>query len=831
MRNIGRLIVAMVGLAWAALPQLVSAADNPLKGLTRQAGFFDLYRDPGKGRLLLGIQHFDQPFLLTTSLPYGLGSNDVGLDRGQPGEMRMVEFRRVGNRVLLVQRNTRFVANSDSALERASVREAFAESVLWAGDVLTDIAAEAGTDAARTAASKTVDKTADSKTAVVDLTSFVVADRHGIAARLAGSQQGSYKLDDKRSVPVFDDSKTFPDNTELQALLTFSGPGEGQFVRDVAVDPESLTLQQRISLVRLPADGFQPRPYHPASGGIDIGFYDFAKPLSASLDTRYQVRFRLEKTNPTAALSPVKKPIVYYLDAGTPEPVRSALLEGARWWSAAFEQAGFKDAFRVELMPADMDPMDIRYNTIQWVHRATRGWSYGTFLHDPRTGEIIKGAVTLGSQRVRQDILIAESLLAPYGKANQAELTAMAEQMALARMRQLAAHEVGHTIGFNHNFAASRQGNGSVMDYPHPLLTVKPDNSLDLSKAYGVGIGPWDVYLVKHAYSQFPAEQESAALAQLRQQIAATGMQYVSDNDARSPGMSNSDGLLWDYGPDSQQSFDQLLAVRRQALQQFSPAVLPPDRQRGELEARLVPVYLLHRYQTEAVARQLAGAAYQYDLNALNRGSEAGAQPVAAATQRAALSRLVRLLSAEELALPANVLDVLTPPAIGYARGREYFTSRMTPVFDALAAVESAAALSSQLLFEPSRLNRLAWQQARDAQQPGVAELMRSVFAGTWQRDAVDANLIAGDAVQLSANWTVLDALIATLDGGQLHPTVAAELREQLGQWQQWLADHGKRGLLGSNRRDAAHFISQYLSNPDSVKRRPLPAIPPGAPI
>lgn len=791
-------------------PVLALAAENPLQGLQRQAGLFDLYRDPDKGRLLLGIAAFEQPFLLTTSLPYGLGSNDVGLDRGQPGEVRLVSFRRSGKKVLLVQHNTRFVANSADAAERASVTEAFAESVLWGGSVLHEAVA-------------------GQHSTIIDFSSYVLADRHGVISRLAATKQGSYKLDEARSTPVYERSKSFPDNTELEALLTFAGAGEGNYVRDVAVDPESLSLRQRISMLRLPPDGFVPRPYHPGSGGIDIGFYDFAKPLSASLDVRYQARFRLEKTEPTAALSPVKKPIIFYLDAGTPEPVRSALLEGARWWSSAFEAAGFKDAYRVELMPPDMDPMDARYSTIQWVHRATRGWSYGYFLHDPRTGEILKGDVTLGSQRVRQDILIAEGLLAPYGKSNEAELKAMAEQMALARLRQLSAHEVGHTIGFAHNFAASRHGNGSVMDYPHPILSLQ-HGKLDLSKAYGVGVGPWDVFVVKHAYGQFAPANEAAELAMLRQQIAATGMQYMSDPDSRSGDMAHPDGLLWDYGSDSLQTFDEVMTVRRKALQQFSISVLPPERQTGELAARLVPIYLLHRYQADAVARQLGGAEYAYATNNVI-GNRAGTTPVSAAKQQAALQRMVSLLSAEELALPGNVLDLMTPAAVGYSPNREYFSSKMAPLFDAFTAVESAATLASQLMFDGARLNRLAWQQARDPSLPGVQTLMRAAFAGSWQRDRFPAELIAAEAVQLSANWILLDSVLAALDGDHLHASVAATIRSELGQWQRWLAGHAGRGTTGDNRRQAAQYLEQYLRDPAGTKRRPLPVIPPGAPI
>jgi hypothetical protein len=805
--------------AWAVLGLLVLAsasAQSPNKaaadfgsatqGMQRTTGFFDVYRDDAKGRVLLGVRVFDQPFLMMSSLPWALGSNDVGLDRGQSSESHLVEWRRIGSRVLLVEDNTKFRAVSDNADEALSVRQAFAESVLWAGDVVSE---RKGADAE----------------VIVDVSSLLTSDRHGIAQRLADTKQGNYAVDDKRSAVSLADAKSFPDNTELEAMLTFRGPGEGAFAKDVAMDPQSITVRQHLSFVRLPAPGYTPRAYHPASGGLSVGWYDFAQPLASSIERRVQPRFRLDKIDEAGH---VKKPIVFYLDRGAPEPVRSALLEGANWWKTAFEKAGFKDAYRVELLPEGADPMDVRYSLVTWAHRYTRGWSYGQPIVDPRTGEIIRGNVTLGSQRVRQDILIAESLLAPYDKAKAAELKNEAEQMALARLRQLAAHEVGHALGFAHNFAASRLGNGSVMDYPHPLLTLGADGKISLEHAYGVGLGPWDDFIIAHAYAQFAPGTEEASLAKLRADIAKAGFHYMSDPDSRGPGDAEPDGLLWDSGTDSLKTFDALMAVRQKALANFSIGVLPPDRQAGELEARLVPVYLLHRYQTEAVARLLGGADYAYS-QAVDR--QAGSTPVPAATQRDALARLVATLGADDLALPANVLDLVTPPGNDYARSREYFATKTAPLFDPLAAVEAAAAQTTLFLFAPERLNRLAWQHARDAKQPGVADVLDATFRGTWQQSPRDGSAPAASAVQIAANFVVLDALLHALDDGKLHAQVAADVRASLQQWQAWLAKQNGSDAVAASRASAADTIRQYLADPKSVKLRPLPAIPPGAPI
>lgn len=802
-------ICALTGwlLPGLAVQAKAVAPVDPVQGMRHEAGFVDVYTDTNSGRVLIGVHELDVPFLLVTSLPGGLGSNDVGLDRGQTGAQYIVRFRRVGARLLLLADNTRFIANSADADERAAASDAFAPAVLWAGPIVE-----------RPQPRRSTRSAVESTVLLVDVAPYLMGDRHGIAAALKAAGQGDYSVDSDRSAALPEAARSFPDNTELEALLTLTGPGEAEFVRQVAADPRSLTLRQHISLVRLPPPGFQPRPYHPASGGFSTAAVDFAQPLDGALDLRWQPRFRLQ----TDAQGKVVKPIVFYLDPGTPEPVRSALLDGARWWSSAFDQAGFAQGFQVELLPPGADPMDIRYNMITWTHRATRGWSYGGAIVDPRTGEIIKGSVNLGSQRVRQDILIAEALLAPFDKADAANRAKEAQQMALARLRQLAAHEVGHSLGFAHNFAASRTGNGSVMDYPHPLIELDASGAPRLAHAYGVGLGDWDAFLVRHAYGIYA--DEAGALAELRASIRRAGYGYVSDADARAPGDAHADGALWDLaGSDTLGDFDRILVAREYALTHFGVGVLPPARQLGQLEARLVPLYLLHRYQTEAVARLLGGARYAYG----NAGDTvAGTQLVDATTQLAARDRLLRTLKPNALRLPAAVLEQLTPPSNEYLRDREYFATRAAPLFDPLAAADAAATMTLQFLLAPARLQRLTLQHARDPALPGVRDTLDALLQATWQAPQPADTQSA--LVQRSVNWVVLDALLAALDGGALHPTVDADMRAGLAAFARWA---GARAASNADLAGAADRLTRYLNDPGSVKLRPLPVVPPGAPI
>ena len=784
----------------AATPILAAAPPSSVAAAMPQRAnaFFATDVDRATGRVRIDLASLPGEFLMVATLERAIGSNDIGLDRAQNVDPVLVEFRRAGKRALLVQKNMRFVARSSDADEAAATRDAFAESVIWSGEIATDAAGRQW----------------------LDIGGLLTTDLIGVADRLDAAKQGKHALSAERSAVLAEEARVFPDNAEFAALLTFAGDGQGAFARQAAADARRITVRQRVSFVRLPEAGYKPRAYHPGSGAYSHAFFDFAQPIDRNLEVRLQPRFRLEKTDPAAARSRVKKPIVFYLDRGTPEPIRSALLEGANWWKAAFESAGYIDAFRAELAPEGMSMSDVRYNTITWTHRATRGWSYGGGLVDPRTGEIIKGYVNLGSQRVRQDLLIAEGLLAPHRPGADPALMEEAKRMALDRLKQLSAHEVGHALGFAHNFAASRTGEGSVLDYPHPMIALGADGQPRLASAYRTGTSDWDHFLVAHGYGEFPADREAAELARLRADIAAKGYAYVSDPDARVGGDVHAEGVLWDIPGDPLDGLDHLLRVRKAALARFAEGALPPDRQAGDAERRLVPIYLLHRYQTEAAMRLLGGGEYRYGLIGDRHG---GVRATDGARQAKALAEAASLLSLDVLSMPSSVLAVLSPPSNEYARSVEYIDTRMAPVFDPVQAAAVASALVAQQGFHPSRLNRLAWQHGQDAVVPSPAEVFDALVARPW-REAPAAG--QGALLQSSRNWTMLDAALLALEGGELHSGVAAQWRASL----RAFAD-ANAGSKDVDRQAAAAHVRRYLDNPASVKLRPLPTIPPGAPI
>src|SRR5437764_4410321 len=515
-------------------------------GMQTLPGYFNLYWDAKQGKLWLEIDKWGTEFLYQTGLPAGIGSNDIGLDRGQLGPNGIVRFERVGPKVLLVEENLRYRAVSKDRDERRAVHDSFAESTLWGFTVAAE----------------------EKDHALVDSTDFFLRDAKGVADSLRHLKQGAYHVDSSRCAIYPPNTKNFPLNTEVEATLTFVGDEPGAWVTQVTPSPEAVTVREHHSFVQLPPPGYKPRAYDPRASFFGISYMDYATPISEPIVKRFAARHRLEKKDPTAAMSDPVQPLVYYLDRGAPEPIRSALLEGARWWNQAFEATGYKDAFRVELLPEGADMMDLRYNVIQWVHRATRGWSYGAGVIDPRTGEIIKGHVTLGSLRVRQDYVVAEALLAPYEKGK--PLSPKMQQMALARLRQLAAHEVGHTLGLEHNYTASTVHRSSVMDYPPPYVKLGADGVPDLSDAYATGIGEWDKVSISYGYQDFPpGADQHAALDKILHDAFARGLRFLTDQDARPAGSSSSLAHLWDSDPNAVDELGRLMQVRAAALKRF----------------------------------------------------------------------------------------------------------------------------------------------------------------------------------------------------------------------------------------------------------------------
>jgi len=676
-------------------------------GMQKWAGYFNLYWDAKTGKLWLEIDKWGTEFLYQSGLPAGIGSNDIGLDRGQLGATRIVRFDRSGPKVLLMQENLEYRAVSNDPDERRAVHDSFAESALWGFTVAAE----------------------EKDHALVDATDFFLRDAHHVPEALQRAKQGAFHLEGTRCAIYLPNTKNFPLNTEVEATLTFAGTEPGLWVRQVTPSPEAITVREHHSFVQLPPPGYKPREYDPRASFFGIQYMDYATPISEPIVKRFMARHRLEKKDPKAAMSEPVQPITYYLDRGAPEPIRSALLEGARWWNQAFEAAGYKNAFRVEMLPEGVDLMDLRYNVIQWVHRATRGWSYGAGVIDPRTGEIIKGHVTLGSLRVRQDYLIAEALLAPYEKGK--PVSPKMQQIALARLRQLAAHEVGHTLGLEHNYTASTVNRSSVMDYPPPYIKLGTDGVPDLSDAYATGIGEWDKVSITYGYQDFaPGVDEHAALDKILHDAFARGLRFLTDQDARPAGSSSSLAHLWDSGTNAVDELNQLMQVRAAALKRFGENNIREGAPLATLEDVLVPLYMLHRYQVEAANKLVGGMDYTF---ALRGDGETPTQIVAPAEQRRALAAVLATLKPEVLALPESLLKIIPPRPPEYERGREHFKIRTSPAFDALAPAEAAAQHTLQFLFNPERAARLVEFHARNAENPGLEEVIDAAIGATWK--------------------------------------------------------------------------------------------------
>ena len=806
MRNRVLLIALLFSIAACSGPPAGDAGDvfSELDDYDYLPGYYDLYWDDAQGRLLIDANKLGEPFLYQASLARGIGSNDLGLDRGQLGATKVVEFQRSGPKLLLIQHNLDYRAVTDDADEQNAVDESFARSVIWGFEILGE----------------------RDGSILIDATDFLIRDAHRITARLAGSEEGDFMPDASRSAIYMPNTRAFPDNSEIEAIVTFIGQATGPWLSTVMPDADSFSVHLHHSFIRLPDDDYEPMAFEPRSGFFGMDFLDYATPVGDSLKIAFGQRHRLAKKNPAADVSEAIEPIIYYVDRGAPEPIRAALIEGAAWWNQAFEAAGYKDAFQVRLMPEDADPMDVRYNFIQWVHRSTRGWSYGMGISDPRTGEIMKGKVTLGSLRIRQDYLIAEGLLAPYDDEEKPDAMM---QMALARIRQLAAHEVGHTLGLGHNMAASTQGRASVMDYPHPLIKFDDDGNLDLSDAYDVGIGAWDKRAILYGYQDFPDDaDEQAGRDQIMADTIDAGMVYVADSDSRAIGSAHPLGNLWDNGADSIAELHHLLAVRAYALGRFSERNIRPGQAMATLEEVLVPLYLLHRFQLIAVGKLVGGHEFSYAMR--GDGQDVGA-PVSADRQREAIAALLHTLSPAVLRVPENVLNLIPPRPPGNPKSRETFPTSTGKVFESIGAAQSAASLTLAVLLEPSRAARMISSSARHALLPGFGELTSDLLRASWY--AAQQSGIDGE-IQRTTNNLVLEKLMLLAINRQADAQVRAIALDEINRLDNWLAqrannesDNGWRAHYGFGR----YQIEQMRNDPASIEATVPVVTPPGEPI
>ncbi len=768
------------------------------KGFQKFKGLFDFQYDMKTDKMYLEVTDLNKEFLYVYSLSSGIGSNDIGLDRGQLGNEQVVYFKKAGNKLLLVQPNQKFRALTDNDLEKKSVEQAFAKSILFGFPI---------------------EEESNGKY-VIDMTNFLMQDTHGVAKRLKQLKQGSYSLDKTKSAFALERTKAFPKNIEFDVILTFKGDAMGQHIRSVAPNAGLVTVAQHHSFIALPDDGYKKRKFDPRSGAYPFAYYDYATPVQSPILKRFITRHRLEKKNPKAAVSEAVAPIIYYLDNGTPEPVRSALLEGGKWWNQAFEAIGYKNAFQLKMLPDDADPLDVRYNVIQWVHRSTRGWSYGSSITDPRTGEIIKGHVSLGSLRIRQDFLIAQALMnKPFAERDDNYQPMLA--LALARIRQLSAHEIGHTLGFAHNYAASTNGRASVMDYPHPQCVIK-DGAIDFSNAYATGIGDWDKVSVAYSYADFPeGTAENEGLNKILDEANAKGLRYITDQDARPRGSAHVLAHLWDNGKDVSQELEAMLKVRKLAITNFSIDNIRKGEPNSVLEDVFVPLYFFHRYQTEGVAKIIGGLEYNYAV----KGD--GQQTVAVvdkSTQQRALNSILKTLDAAVIAIPKEKLALFPPRAFGYPRTRESLKGKTGVSFDALSAPETAADMTLGLVLHPERASRLIQQKALDPNNIGLEDVLMRIVSNTIHKTTKDTYL---NEVQQNINFRVLFHIMNLAASKQVHPQVNAIANMVLKKLKGTLLATSKN----ANAIEMVRRIDDFYKYPGDFKVIEAPKLPDGSPI
>ncbi len=758
-------------------------------------GFMNFSYSDDSGKIILEIDKLDDEFLYINSLSRGVGNNDLGLDRGQLGNSRIVYFTKRGNKILLIQPNLRYISNSSNELENKAVEEAFARSVLFGFEI--------------------VEKSAESFK--IDLTPFLLNDAHGVSQRLRYSNSGSYSLDKSMSAIDLQRTKAFPENIEFDVLLTFKGNPSGNLVRSVTPTATNLTVNQHHSFVKLPDNNYNKRKFDPRSGSNPFIVYDYSTPIDEKLEQRFIVRHRLNKKNPNDEIGEPVEPIIYYIDNGTPEPVKTALIEGGNWWNQAFESAGYKNAFRIEVLPEDADPMDVRYNLIQWIHRSTRGWSYGASIVDPRTGEIIKGQVSLGSLRVRQDYMILSGLV---DNPNNIQNKSLIKKTSLDRIRQLSAHEIGHTLGFAHNYISSANNRSSVMDYPHPKIDLV-DGEISIADAYSENIGDWDKVSVQYAYRDFPnTKNENNELDKIINEAQKNGLYFLSDSDSRPVGSANAFSHLWDNGELPYKELNKLLKVRDLALKNIDLDNLVEGEPYDRIEDILVPIYMLHRYQIEAAAKAIGGVDYLYFVK--NNDNDK-IKFVDSKLQRKSLESLLSVLKPKNLVLPNNLIDILSPRSFRNPRTRENFVSNTGVTFDYINTSSSLINHTLTFLLNSERINRINQQNIFGDDiltlENYLAEISKSIFdnkkLNTYEK-----------SVNKNTSSLYLDHLFMSFNNSRTNDLSKSIILASIMDTMNNLSNN-----LNNYNRFLINKIDGFLSNPDQYKPIEKTKIPDGSPI
>ncbi|MEJ5994399.1 zinc-dependent metalloprotease [Pedobacter sp. Du54] len=786
------LLVSTVSFAQTKVANLTEFTQN----FKKFEGYFNFYYDEKTGKIYLAIDKLDREFLYFGSLSTGVGNG--GPERGQASSL-LLKFSKEGNKILLMQPVTNYRADSKDKDEMNAVESNFAKSVVFG---FVPVAASEGTY-------------------LIDLTPFIVRDSQGIGSRLGasvgrGASTASYKVDETRSVVYLPNTKNFPKNTEFEALITFAGS---------TPDIKAITVNMHQSFIELPEQGFEMRKFDPRSSSFQFSYLDFSAPMSEPIVKRTISRHRLQKKDPNAAMSEAIKPIVYYLSRGVPEPVKTALLTGGMWWNQAFEAAGFKNAFQFKELPEGADPMDIRYNVVNWITRSgspARAFSFGSSYTDPRTGEIIKGVVTLGSDRHRQDYLIAIGLMQPYidGKKVPKEI----EALALNRIRQLSAHEIGHTLGFNHNFAASPKGDASVMDYPFPKFTLKADGTVDISNPYTNEIGSWDKRSVIWAYSQFKkGADENVELDKIMAETLKQGYEYIPDIGGNAHPGSNQ----WETGKNTLVQMENILKVRRKVLDDFSEKAIPAGAPMATLEEVLVPIYLLHRYQVEAVAKALGGL---YFTHAVKNDGQIPTKMVAPEIQWQAFDLLMQTLTPDALVLSDALISKIPPRPSGYPSSIENFRGNTGPTFDPIAAAETAVNITLSYLLNEERAARLIEYKARDNKQPGFLAVLDKLIEKTWKAPLPDG--YKGE-LQVMVNNEVLKYLLALAGNTGAAKNVRGQALLKIEELKLYLTTRmiGGSPTVKANMWFALSQIEAFKTDPSKFTAPATVATPPGAPI